>query len=120
MRRMALMMAAVGGLAVFSMSATPARASDWLFHGAVHDRLEHRSFHRYQYHRNAHRYPMSYYSHNRLHGALEHDAFHDRLQHRSYHRPFGSTFSFGYSGRRGGFGYRASPFGSILSFGIGR
>ncbi len=58
--------------------------------------------------------------HNRLHGALEHDAFHDRLQHRSYHRPFGSTFSFGYSGRRGGFGYRASPFGSILSFGFGR
>ena len=119
MRRMALMMAAVGGLAVFSTSATPAQASDWFFHGALHDQLEHRGFHRYQAHRSAHRYPMSYYGHSRLHDSLQHGAYHDRLTHRSYHRPFRSLFSFGYSGSRGGIGFGRSRYGSSFSFGFG-
>lgn len=118
MKRLILVLAAVGALAVLGTQATAADRYGYYGaranHHAHHDDLDHRAYHRELDHREAHRYPMTWRGHERLHDNLNHEAYHDQLEHRSAHRSnayspyrnygYRQYNSFGYYGR--GFSFR--------------
>ena len=91
MKRFALILSAVGAIALLS---TPAMASDNFYfgggYGAVrhvqdHARLNHRTQHRAEAHHDAHHSPMTNRQHSRVHNQLNHQAAHDEVRHHTAH-----------------------------------
>ncbi|HUG67234.1 MAG TPA: hypothetical protein VMM76_05765 [Pirellulaceae bacterium] len=121
MKRLTLILAAVGALAFLGTQAMAADRYGYYGaranHNAHHDDLDHRAYHRELYHRDAHRYPMTWRGHEALHDNLNHDAYHDRLEHRSAHRSnaYSPYRSYGY-GQYHGFGYYGRGFSIRIGY----
>jgi len=109
MRRLVLIMAALGVFAVFSANPVTAEAGHRYRYNygrtVLHYHQHNNAYDRWLSHRNVNRYPVSYWGHSRFQGHQHHDAYQDRLIHRAAYRSYQPSYGLRFSGYRGGSSY---------------